>query len=1032
MSYESKIQESRAKAYERVVATKIIDLMTKLRLSNDGTAERRWVWELLQNAKDVCYKGKKISIEILFQQLNDNNGILKFKHNGRVFSTDNITFLIEQISTKDRSEEDGEQPKTTGKFGTGFLTTHLLSEKVEIDGIVSDEDEKPHKFNLLLDRSGKTIEEIILSVNTSMSLLNKLDNYPSVDYIPADFNTVFCYHLNNKGTEVAKKGIQDLHASLPFTLAFIPVIKSVTIESNDQIITYKYISKKQISDKIQLIKIERTTNSESEKISLILLSNQSTTIAVQIEQDKKDFYLKKLHLSTPRLFCDFPLIGTEDFCIPIVINNPKFYLNEPRSGVFLTDIEQQEIYKNKQHLQEAVELYYDLLLYASQHNWQNLYVLADIKQPKSKDWFSDIWFKQNILKPTQDKLISVPIVDTVSHGRIAIAENIQFPYHKENEIREKIWDLYNIGGIFKLPIKQYLHFWYEIVQLSYYNKYRLTLEDITAWISEQKNLSTLANSLNKTEDETLDWLNRYYQLINFDENILNLIEQNKYAVIPNQNNNFCKKSELFLDQNIEEELKNAIKLLGDDWRDILLKNNVFTGSHLKYYKKTQKDIIEKINNILCEGENIGEACDYLISCFCNTPDFPSKRQFIYDFCKTVYPNDVQEKRYITTWDKNIWKEVDQHQIRWLITKISEQKNINQLTECLQFPDENKTLEWLDSFISFLEKEEYGEKLNDNENPILPNQEGQFKIKDELSLDDEIDETLKDIAANVGYNFREELLDTTIYLELPENRTKKSSDVAQKIEELIKPKFSEIPRTEETQEIFNQLFVWFKNNEEDAKNLFSMLHEKRYNLLDDEEIAKHIEEVPLLKQQNQELTEENIELKEENNNLKEENARLKANQGYYKITTQEITPNILISFGIDSEEKLQNFLSDKEFSKHYTLGDHGSGFSMIMHVKEIIERAKQNVKKYLILNSDYDCLCWNEQDTVITGVKKYGKPIYLVIRPSDGNKIVFYYPNEKTTLSLSNSELWVENGISEPEQITLGIVLDKKSIKEISL
>lgn len=35
------------------------------------------------------------------------------------------------ISTKDRTKEEDGKRKTTGKFGTGFLTTHLLSEIVK-------------------------------------------------------------------------------------------------------------------------------------------------------------------------------------------------------------------------------------------------------------------------------------------------------------------------------------------------------------------------------------------------------------------------------------------------------------------------------------------------------------------------------------------------------------------------------------------------------------------------------------------------------------------------------------------------------------------------------------------------------------------------------------------------------------------------------------------------------------------------------------------------------------------------------------
>jgi hypothetical protein len=50
-------------------------------------------------------------------------------------------FLINQTSTKDRLDEENENlnniniPDTTGKFGTGFITTHLLSKVIKIKGV---------------------------------------------------------------------------------------------------------------------------------------------------------------------------------------------------------------------------------------------------------------------------------------------------------------------------------------------------------------------------------------------------------------------------------------------------------------------------------------------------------------------------------------------------------------------------------------------------------------------------------------------------------------------------------------------------------------------------------------------------------------------------------------------------------------------------------------------------------------------------------------------------------------------------------
>ena len=75
--------------------------------------------------------------------------------NGKPFTMQNIVFLIEQVSTKDRDEKEGIE-KSTGKFGTGFLTTHLLSDVVTLSGTLVDGDNRFRKFQLDIDRSEKT------------------------------------------------------------------------------------------------------------------------------------------------------------------------------------------------------------------------------------------------------------------------------------------------------------------------------------------------------------------------------------------------------------------------------------------------------------------------------------------------------------------------------------------------------------------------------------------------------------------------------------------------------------------------------------------------------------------------------------------------------------------------------------------------------------------------------------------------------------------------------------------------------------
>jgi len=97
-----KIMEMRNKAHETNAANKILDMINKLRKSNNDLSKRRWVWELIQNAKDVANSSGKISISVNFDELEHK---VEFKHNGRLFTKnkrfcegENNTYLCERKS----------------------------------------------------------------------------------------------------------------------------------------------------------------------------------------------------------------------------------------------------------------------------------------------------------------------------------------------------------------------------------------------------------------------------------------------------------------------------------------------------------------------------------------------------------------------------------------------------------------------------------------------------------------------------------------------------------------------------------------------------------------------------------------------------------------------------------------------------------------------------------------------------------------------------------------------------------------------
>lgn len=83
MTYEQEYRDELEKAHKRQTATKLFDGIRKLYSSE--SSPRRWIWELLQNAKDVA--GSKVKVEIIL-----NKDFLQFKHNGKPFLMKNITY----------------------------------------------------------------------------------------------------------------------------------------------------------------------------------------------------------------------------------------------------------------------------------------------------------------------------------------------------------------------------------------------------------------------------------------------------------------------------------------------------------------------------------------------------------------------------------------------------------------------------------------------------------------------------------------------------------------------------------------------------------------------------------------------------------------------------------------------------------------------------------------------------------------------------------------------------------------------------
>lgn len=1028
MNYADILMDSRGRAADGLLATKIIDLMDKLRLGDTENAARRWIWELLQNAKDVAFENHPVSVIVELNSSIDTT--LVFKHNGQPFSSDNITSLIHQVSSKKRKVDPTIKRRPTGKFGTGFLSTHLLSEMVDVHGVVKEIGLPYKEFCITLDRTATDSDDVLASVSASLDAVNTLLNSEKEyeAFNTDNFNTKFVYHLQGNKVPVALSGIADLHISLPYTLAFTDQISQVAV-THERII-YNVGERRKLAEGIEEISILEDTgkDADNELRRIVVLSGERAAIALEIYYVGNKIGVKAFNDATPRLFCDFPLVGSHDFPFPVIINSPDFNINEPRNGVWLTDKEDKRVKENEVILEDAMLLFHKLLIYAAENNWSNIYEICKTHTATQSEWLSKSWFDDKVLKILRSNILTTPLI-TTSSGKKAIINDfgdsvVFFPDGLNNEIRENIWKLSQHS--YTLPLLEDVHNWAKVI---WKNGLLITLPVLAREIENSVNIEGLFSFLN-TGQEPLSWLNLFYSTMNMDIAFEDDVIAGKFAIIPNQSNSFKTRADLKLDKEkiIQEEIKDALLLLGTNNRDLLLSSKVYTGTRVAYHQSTEQQFIDEMN-LLLSGNNISAeqkyaACDFIISLFPAQDRNNIKRNNIYDFSKIIYPGTVPEKTFIRH-NPDIWKEADKIQIRAMVINISDKKNIQALASSYFNNEKHSASAFLHAFVDFLVANEMDGQLNLTNRPMLPDQNGNFKIKDALNLDDgEIPEELKVIAEKLGYDIRASLLDKAIFLELPDARTITANATAGEISSKILPAAAAHPRTDEIKEACRLLLLYFLEEPERSQGLFPQLYGHKHKLYDDEEIAnnmKQAEDVKLL------MEELNISSLDQMRELLGRNTPQEPNPELLQITTE-----ILASWGVNTREEYDSLMGADvtgRIFRHYSIP------TTIMFDKAqlLIERAKTNIMAYLIQSKEYETEFMDLiAPTVLAGITKAGVNVHVVFRPGDNGEVLFYYPSEKAALDLDNAELWVDDGQIEPFRLTLGRILQTTGINRIPI
>ena len=368
-------------------AGKIREKLNTVRNKRKASA-KRCIWEMMQNAKDV-YNPKYGGVSIEFEVVDKHTFI--FRHNGLHFRLKDVTCLIQQVSSKSSTNEN---ENVTGMFGTGFITTHLIADVIDVKGVLLDFNDRFRHFDLKLDRSGSSKEELAPRIKDAMTEFAKLDKDPDgllfpfvqnyEEHTEKDFDTSFTYRIESESQlQLALLGINDLVNTLPVTMINLPKVKSVRVINRLEGTDVRYICSREEKD--ENVVLSTIANGELTK-KYLTYTTEDVSLSIEIKEENGQWCAVKRDDSLPVLLRDFPLIGSHQFYFPYFLNGFRFIPTEPRDDIQIHgDSDDKPSVINRGISEKAVESVLVFNQWLIEHNIHNRYLLASSRIPRSTE-----------------------------------------------------------------------------------------------------------------------------------------------------------------------------------------------------------------------------------------------------------------------------------------------------------------------------------------------------------------------------------------------------------------------------------------------------------------------------------------------------------------------------------------------------------------------------------------------------------------------------------------------------------------------
>lgn len=510
----------------------------------------RWVWELLQNARDAAGpQGVRIRAHVSATEF-------RFEHDGRPFESKEIAHLVYHGSTKVDFED-------IGQFGSGFLATHLLSNIVRVAGRLEDSS----GFDFPLDRTGGTAEELRETMDRSWAAFEQ-----SVDDArPApEATTSFVYNIaESEASELVEAGLQELRRSGPLVLAFCPEITEIAVETSDA--EWRLSRHSQAEGGIRTI---RRVEDGDELSHFVAVAGEEgeCCAALQLRPGQSGLEIDPAQETAAKLFVLFPLVGSERLGLPATVNSRRFKPREDRDGIVTGDsLGAQE---NRRLLKDSLRHQEQLLEWCAQKKWAGAERMLAFDIARLPDWASNApWFRPLLTELVQ-RARETPLMRTQG-GEWIEPQAAWLPTTDDSSHSERLWTLMSSweGARARLPCfddmtswSQNLAGWQGLLGKSREDMGEaLTITKVARLVDGASSVDGLQERL--VSGAALSWLVSLLELA-LDAGETGLLDG--HNLLPTQGGGLRRRPDIRRDVGISEELKDIAEAFGLQVRDELL------------------------------------------------------------------------------------------------------------------------------------------------------------------------------------------------------------------------------------------------------------------------------------------------------------------------------------------------------------------------------------------------------------------------------------------------------------------------------